>query len=206
MQSQIYRYSPFNWIIETQYSGDINNVINFLDKTDGVFYKKGLSTSKNLNQYWFLGKGANYSHSAIYQNIINSIKNQTLRELKYFKLLFEEIYLDPFTCWSVTGTKGGFHKIHDHGLQNLICSIVYTKVPEVMEDEEGYTFFIMSNDIRHQNYASVPKSIEIKPEIGKMIIFPSHILHGVYPYPEGIRQTFNLDFNLLEGNKEYEYH
>jgi hypothetical protein len=35
-----------------------------------------------------------------------------------------------------------------------------------------------------------------------MIIFPSHMLHGVYPYPEGIRQSFNLDF-LISNEKEY---
>ena len=74
-----------------------------------------------------------------------------------------------------------------------------------MKDEEGYTFFVMSNDIRHESYASIPKAIYVKPELGKMIIFPSHILHGAYPYPEGIRQTFNLDFNISKENKTYEY-
>lgn len=204
MNSKIYRYSNFSWVIETHYEQlDILN--DFLDSTNGVPYKKGLSTSKNSNQYWFLGKGANYSNEKIYKDIENTISNKILKELKYYKLLFEEIYLKSCSCWSVTGKRGSFHKVHDHGLQNSICSIVYTKVPEVMEDEEGYTFFILSNDIRHESYASIPKAIEIKPEVGKMIIFPSHLLHGVYPYPEGTRQTFNMDFDLLKGEKIYEY-
>ena len=204
MSSQIYRHSNFNWVIETQYN-QLDLLNSFLDSTEGVSYKKGLSTSKNSNQYWFLGKGANYSYVNKYKTITKSLSNKIIEDLNYYKLITKNIYLEPHLCWSVTGIKGSFHKIHDHGLQNTICTIVYTKVPDVMEDEEGHSFFVMSSDIRHESYSSVPKVIHIKPEVGKMIIFPSHILHGTYPYPEGIRQTFNLDFNILQEKNTYEY-
>lgn len=201
---EIYRYSNFNWVIETQYN-QLDNLKEFLNKTEGVPYKKGLSTSSNSNQYWFLGHGADYSKNTSYQKITKSISKLVKEKLIKHQLLFEDINLKPCSCWSVTGIKGSFHKVHDHGLQNSICTITYTQVPEIMNDEEGYVYFILSNEIRSPTYASIPKAIEIKPELGKMIIFPSHMLHGVYPYPEGIRQSFNLDFNISNKQEYYEY-
>lgn len=201
---EIYRYSNFNWVIETQYN-QLNDLKEFLNKTEGVPYKKGLSTSNNSNQYWFLGHGADYSKNTSYQQITKSISKLVKEKLIKYQLLFEDIILNPCSCWSVTGVKGSFHKVHDHGLQNSICTITYTQVPEVMNDEEGYVYFIMSNEIRSPTYSSIPKAIELKPELGKMIIFPSHMLHGVYPYPDGIRQSFNLDFNINNKQKYYEY-
>ena len=201
IMNNLYRYSNFNWVIETQYE-QLDALKYFLNKTQGVSYKKGLSTSNNSNQFWFLGKGANFSNDLSYIEISKSISKIIKEKLIKYQLLFEDVNLKPSLCWTVTGIKGSFHKIHDHGLQNLICSIIYTKVPDIMEDEEGYVYFIMSNDIRLSSYKSIPKVIEIKPEVGKMIIFPSHMLHGVYPYPEGIRQSFNLDF-LISNEKEY---
>ena len=201
---EIYRYSNFNWVIETQYD-QLDNLKEFLNKTEGVPYKKGLSTSNNSNQYWFLGHGADYSKNTSYQKITKSISKLVKEKLIKYQLIFDDINLKPCSCWSVTGVKGSFHKVHDHGLQNSICTVTYTQVPEIMNDEEGYVYFIMSNEIRSPTYASIPKAIELKPKLGKIIIFPSHMLHGVYPYPDGIRQSFNLDFNIKDKQEYYEY-
>jgi hypothetical protein len=38
---------------------------------------------------------------------------------------------------------------------------------------------------------------EFSPKIGDFFIFPIHVLHGTYPQSEGIRQTLNLDFEVL---------
>lgn len=208
--SNIYRYSCLNWIIETEYSQqDLNYLIDFLKINNGISYKNGLSTSGNSNQYWFLGKGADYSKNKSFIKISKSISNITKEQLNNYKLLVEDVYLKPENSWIVVGSKGSFHKVHDHGDNFGVCTIIYTHVPEIIENEEGCTYFVMSSDIRSSSYAYIPKVITINPEKGKMIIFPSHILHGVYPYPEGIRQSFNLDFRILPLNKNkifnYEY-
>ena len=205
---KIYRYSNLNWVIETQYN-QLEDLKEFLNKTEGVPYKKGLSTSGNSNQYWFLGRGADYSKNKDFIKIGKSIAKTISEKIVEYELISKDAFLQPGNSWTVIGTKGGFHKVHDHGLQNSICTITYTQVPEIMNDEEGYVYFIMSNEIRPPTYNSIPKVIELKPELGKMIIFPSHMLHGVYPYPEGIRQSFNFDFNVLplnnKVNTSYEY-
>lgn len=206
----LYRYSPFNWIIETKYDQEnLSYLVNFLETAKGVSYKFGLSTSGNSNQYWFLGKGANYSKNKSFIKISKTISKIAKEQLNKYELLSEDIYLKPGNSWTVVGSKGSFHKLHDHGNNFGLCTIVYTKVPEIIKDDEGCVYFIMSNDIRVSSYTSVPKVISIKPEFGKMIIFPSHILHGVYPYPEGLRQSFNLDFHILPLDQKkminYEY-
>lgn len=50
-------------------------------------------------------------------------------------------------------------------------------------------------------YNNRPKLIDINPEVGKLLIFPSWIIHGTCPQTKGTRQTFNLDFTFF--NKEY---
>jgi len=211
MNSQIYRYSNFNWVIETQY-GQLDLLNNFLDSNKGVSYNKGLSTSKNSSQYWFLGKGADYSMNESFTKITKSISKIISNKLNEYNLIDKGIFLKPESSWTVVGSKGSFHKVHDHGGNFGLCSIIYTKVPELVDDEdhEGYVYFIMSSDIRSNVYAAIPKVIDFKPELGKMLIFPSHMLHGVYPYADGVRQSFNLDYSVIpldvmQRNNQHKY-
>lgn len=203
MNSKIYKYSNTNWIIETQYD-QLDLLKCFLNSNEGVPYKKGLSTMGNANQHWFIGNGADYSKNKTFIQVQNSISKIVSKELNDNFLLDVNIFLNPGGSWEVTGIKGGFHAIHDHlSVYNYysyeICTVIYTQVPETINDEnnEGHVYFVMSADIQSNFYERVPKAVNIKPELGKMIIFPSHMLHGVYPYPEGNRQSFNMDFFMI---------
>jgi len=198
MSSEIYKYSSSNWIIEAQYD-QLDLLKCFLNSNEGVSYKKGLSTSGNADQHWFLGRGADCSKNKSFIKIHKSISKIIYKELNDHSLLDIDIFLKPTNSWKVTGTKGGFHVIHEHQNEYTICTVIYTQVPETINDEniEGYVYFVMSADMKSEFYPAVPKTLHIKPELGKMIIFPSHMLHGVYPYPEGNRQSFNMDFYMI---------
>jgi hypothetical protein len=199
MSSEICKHSNSNWVIETQYD-QLNLLKGFLNSNEGVSYKKGLSTSGNADQHWFLGRGADYSKNKPFIKIHKSISKIVSKELNDHSLLDIGIFLDPIKSWEVTGTKGGFHAIHEHpSSHEVICTVIYTQVPETITDTniEGHVYFVMSADRKSEFYSSVPKAVNIKPELGKMIIFPSHMLHGVYPYPEGNRQSFNMDFFMI---------
>jgi hypothetical protein len=195
MSSEIYKYSSSNWIIETQYN-QLDLLKGFLNSNQGVHNNKGLSTSGNADQHWFLGRGADYSKNKPFIKIHKSISKLISKELNDHFLLDTDVFLKPMSSWEVTGTKGGFHKIHDHQGNYGICIVIYTQVPETINDEnsEGHVYFVLSADMGSNLYSSDTKVVNIKPELGKMIIFPSHMLHGVYPYPEGNRQSFNMDF------------
>ena len=112
--SEIYRYSNFNWVIETQYD-QLKDLQKFLNEVKGVSYKKGLSTSGNANQDWYIGKGADYSKNKSFVKISKSISKILSEQLIKYDLLEKDIFLKPVNSWSVTGVKGSHHTVHDHG-------------------------------------------------------------------------------------------
>lgn len=112
--------------------------------------------------------------------------------------------LNASRAWSVVGEEGSYHTIHDHG-PSRICTITYLEVPEVSETPyQGQVYFVLQCDpyspVSHVKH----KVVHITPRPGLMVIFPSWILHGVYPQGPGIRQTLNIDFDpvLNDGPEE----
>lgn len=97
-------------------------------------------------------------------------------------------------AWTVIGEEGSYHTIHDHG-PNSVCTITYLNVPEKKSDDKsGQVYFVMQSDPYHPLAPVKHKVIHIEPKPGMLVIFPSWILHGVYPQGPGIRQTVNIDF------------
>jgi hypothetical protein len=117
--------------------------------------------------------------------------------------------LHACSAWTVTGEEGSYHTVHEHGPMN-VCSVTYLKVPPappINEDKlenpvSGQIYFIMHAD--GYNPLSVPnfRVLHITPQEGMIVIFPSWMLHGVYPQGPGIRQTLNIDFN---GDPNYSF-
>ena len=100
--------------------------------------------------------------------------------------------------WRNTYTKGFFQETHDH----LPCSL--SGVVFLTDEQEGDGQFYfhhrhgseVSNEWRSIRFGEERKSI--KAERGKVILFPSHMLHGVSIHKsDNIRKTvsFNLIFN-----------
>jgi len=87
--------------------------------------------------------------------------------------------------WTVIGEEGSYHTIHDHG-PNSVCSVTYLEVP-----------YHPLTPVKH-------KVVHISPKPGMIVIFPSWLLHGVYPQGPGIRQTLNVDFvgNVCPGPED----
>lgn len=90
--------------------------------------------------------------------------------------------LECFNTWVCYGTENCYHELHIHNEpnKNKLATILYLDVP----NNDGGEFYYVENN----------KTTKVKPEIGTFIIFPIHLLHGSYPQGEGIRQTFNMDF------------
>jgi len=101
--------------------------------------------------------------------------------------------LEATAAWTVIGKEGSFHTAHEHG-PDKVCSVIYTEIPESRNDTEGQIFFIMHSD--PYNHLSPPnhRIFTLKPQKGMILIFPSWMIHGVYPQGLGIRQTLNIDF------------
>jgi hypothetical protein len=98
-------------------------------------------------------------------------------------------------AWTVIGEEGSYHTIHDHG-PNSVCSVTYIEVPEQNknDDKAGQIYFVLQSDPYHPLAPVKHKVLHVAPKPGMIVIFPSWILHGVYPQGPGIRQTLNVDF------------
>jgi hypothetical protein len=102
--------------------------------------------------------------------------------------------LSACSAWTVIGEEGSLHTAHEHGPGN-ICSVTYIEVPEKSEDLQGQIYFILHSDpystISQPNF----RVLHLRPQKGMIVIFPSWMIHGVYPQAAGTRQTLNIDFN-----------
>jgi hypothetical protein len=122
--------------------------------------------------------------------------------------------------WSVHSYAGDYNPLHDHGANtNLgLSSILYLKVPPVIAAKpsiegmpnlfnasgncDGFTQLVWGANggkdlslLRHATHEYV------KPEVGKLLIFPNWLLHGVEPFfGVGERRTLscNMDVHVAE--------
>jgi hypothetical protein len=129
-----------------------------------------------------------------WDNLKNTVKNIIRPQLINYGLMPVDWQdLEATSAWTVIGKEGSFHTAHEHG-PDKVCSIIYTQVPENQKDPQGQIFFIMHSD--PYSHLSQPnfRVFTINPQKGMIVIFPSWMVHGVYPQGPGIRQTLNIDF------------
>tara|TARA_B100000787_G_scaffold159155_1_gene137072 strand:- start:30 stop:668 length:639 start_codon:yes stop_codon:yes gene_type:complete len=106
--------------------------------------------------------------------------------------------------WIVNQKENEYNPVHQHSNCN-ISSVLYLKVPDFKprgytgkKNIDGYIEFINST-VDHSMLSA--GSYLVKPEVGKLLMFPSTLLHTVYPFQgPGERRSlaFNLNYKLGE--------
>jgi hypothetical protein len=128
----------------------------------------------------------------------------------------------PNDMWSVHSYEGDYNPLHDHGANTVLglSSILYLKVPTTISEKQsieygraprlnmatgncdGFTQFIWgATGILDFTLLRPPTQQYVKPEAGKLLIFPNWLLHRVEPfYGEGERRTLscNLDVEFAQ--------
>ena len=103
------------------------------------------------------------------------------------------------------GEEGSYHTIHNHagGRMDGISVVLYLNVPESKHNDDSNSIFLVLHTDPSSNFITqgCPSLYHIKPEVGKVLIFPHHIPHGTYPQTKGIRQTFNIDYDIFFNQK-----
>ena len=90
------------------------------------------------------------------------------------------------------GYKGSYHTVHKHNNKiNHISVVLYLNVNKTQQNNENGNFYCFLNNQNNIQYYSH------KPKKNDLIIMPVWLLHGVYPQEKGLRQTLNLDFELI---------
>lgn len=127
----------------------------------------------------------------------DQMTNIVQRELVYHATLPADWeMLHPAACWTVSGDEGSFHTAHDHGSES-ISTILYTEVPDKVESTQGRSgqiFLILDGSAYSHMSAPSQRIIHIEPAVGLLLVFPSWIIHGVYPQGPGLRRTVNMEF------------
>ena len=103
-------------------------------------------------------------------------------------------------AWMNNQVAGDFNPIHKH--DGLLSSVLFTKVPiSISNNEEkdyaGYLEFIDGRDA-----GITPTHMRIKPVVGRMYMFPSWLLHQVYPF-RGNGHRRSVSFNSYYHTKDY---
>ena len=100
--------------------------------------------------------------------------------------------------WKTTYKTGGWQELHDHTPDSDISAVLFLDQPE--EDFANFFFF-------NKHLAEIPSSLRrlsnipscscVQPNIGEVLFFPSHMLHGVTPHKSNKpRSTVSFNFKL----------
>lgn len=89
-------------------------------------------------------------------------------------------------AWSVQLSDEGYHVDHVHSA-GWISSVYYVEVPDDLDDEnhEGWLKF---GDVSFDPGNTGPHRY-VKPVQGRLVLFPSYMMHGTVPIREGKRRT-----------------
>tara|TARA_R100001015_G_C4584100_1_gene140225 strand:+ start:258 stop:1007 length:750 start_codon:yes stop_codon:yes gene_type:complete len=119
------------------------------------------------------------------------------------ELIKNNIQVTLNSMWIVEQQPGEYNPIHVHTNCD-ISSVMYLKVPKFLESEkperadDGTIYFIGgsgANDKLKMN------SLKVNPQPGDFFIFPSHLMHTVYPY----KTNDNFARRSVSFNASFEY-
>jgi hypothetical protein len=145
--------------------------------------EENISTSQHGDQY-ILSQFLNNELKKISDDIKSIIENRYNCKLK------------AGSCWAVYGHEWCWHDAHQHSnTSNGISSVIYLTNPIKTEQEKidrRGCFYWFEFDIFQK--------LELKihhPTEGDVLFFPNTIFHGTFPQSKGLRQTLNIDFDLI---------
>jgi len=120
--------------------------------------------------------------------------------------------------WSVHSYEGDYNPLHDHGGNTPLglSSILYLKVPPVIAAKpavphggapklstasgncDGFTQLVWgATGMRDYSLMRPPTQQYIKPEVGKLMVFPNWLLHRVEPFfGDGERRTLSCNMDV----------
>ena len=120
------------------------------------------------------------------------------------------------SLWSVHSYERDYNPLHDHGVDTImgLSFTTWTKIPPQIANKEGYRssdlynssgvadgflqFHYGQTGIRGLEELRPPFSKTVKPEVGKLIMFPSWCQHCVYPFEgDGERRTVAGNLNMF---------
>jgi hypothetical protein len=122
------------------------------------------------------------------------VQNKVELALKQNNVINENSRLNIKSAWTVLGFENCFHTIHKHNLKceaNHVSTVTYLNLPENDKNRPGSFYAILKDNLGENT------DFNHDPQFGEIIIFPVWVYHGTYPQGRGLRQTLNMDFEVI---------
>ncbi len=100
-------------------------------------------------------------------------------------------------AWSVRLRPGGFHLDHMHH-EGWISSAFYVETPDGALERESREGWLRLGQPPFMTVPELPAERFIRPEPGRLVLFPSYMWHGTMPFHTDERRT-TIAFDLLPG-------
>jgi uncharacterized protein (TIGR02466 family) len=84
-------------------------------------------------------------------------------------------------AWSVRLSSGGYHTDHVHQ-RGWLSSAFYVSLPPVMKPEAAHAGWLRLGRPGITTQPPLEPDYRVKPEPGKLVLFPSYMWHGVEPF------------------------
>jgi uncharacterized protein (TIGR02466 family) len=136
----------------------------------------------------------------IFMDIGQQYVHTILSDKHHFDYNKDDFYINMkfVSGWIVNQKENEYNPIHYHS-NCSISAVLYLKVPEFRprgfvgkKNIDGYIEFINST-VDHSMLSA--GSYLVKPQVGQLLMFPSTLLHTVYPF-QGPEERRSLAFNL----------
>ena len=150
----------------------IDNILKDENKIEELYHGKELAGEIKYELKLtkdFLDK---YLYELLKNFVFNFIKSSLNKEIKSFDLK---------SSWAVCQFESDYNPIHWH--DGHLSGVMYTKMPKDLgssyknQNKNGRIAFI------HGSTQLLVSSVyDVKPEVGDLFIFPSYMMHTVYPF------------------------
>ena len=111
-----------------------------------------------------------------------------------------KIEVQPEEVWSVHSYAGDYNPLHDHYTASKQISELkpVNDLTNASGEQDGFLHFIIdATGIKEVEMLKLVQQVSYKPEVGKILIFPSWCSHMVSPFKgEGERRTVASNLNI----------
>lgn len=147
----------------------INQTLMNGTQTRGLLFSSDIAAIKELKE-------------RIEKCIRDYIENAKSLESPWLQLpVFEKLHF--VGSWSVKLKKGGFHSNHFHPMGRL-SSVVYIDLPNCVDGPSKNEGYLKFGEPNFSGAFSFEPKRYLRPEIGKLILFPSYFWHGTVPFDD----------------------
>ena len=133
------------------------------------------------------------------------IRNIALTGLRHVKGTIQDVDVQLVACWANINQAGAWNSPHHH-LPLDWSGVVYISVEQAKSDQPGFIRegdFILFDPLPMGNQFGRPGTVRYEPKDGKIMFFPSYMMHMVAPhYSETPRISLSFNLKLVERKRK----